>query len=518
MRNTLHYGDCLNVMKEMPNSCVDLIYLDPPFNSKSDYNIFFPNTENISGAPLAQIIAFHDTWVWDEKAMERVERIKNAVAHPARKAIVGMETMLGQTGALAYLSYMAERLPEMKRLLKLTGSIYLHCDPTMSHYLKVIMDSIFGHGNYRNEIIWKRKQEKHNLASKRLGAMHDSILWYAHPSHKYQKIYQSYDDEYVKKHYKYRDERGRYATFPCTNERGGNKKYEFMGIMRAWRFSLENMERLHRENLLTQASPKSPFRYKKYLREAKGVPLDDLWLDIKATRENESLGYPTQKPAALLKRIIQASCPKDGIVLDPFCGCGTTIEAAHKLNRAWVGIDISPFAIDLIEKRRMKSIPVKVRGVPQDLPGARKLARENPFDFEKWAICRISGMIPNAKQVGDRGIDGRGILLNEPNEHDSKMVLAQIKGGKFNRSQLRDFFHVMERENAAMGIYITLDPITSSDARAEAMSSGNISVGAFQYPRVQLWSIRDYFGDKMPNMPPLADPYTGKAMQASLSF
>ena len=475
MRNTLHYGDCLNVMAEMPDSCVDLIYLDPPFNSKTDYNIFFPNPENgetSRGASphLAQIIAFHDTWTWDGQAMERVERMKSAVAHPAHKAITGLEVMLGQTGALAYLSYMAERFAEMKRLLKPTGSIYLHCDPTMSHYLKAVMDEIFGHENFKNEIIWSYKRWPSK--SSHFQTMHDVILFYGN---------------------------GKKNTF--------NVDYEPASESYLKRF--KGKTQILDPNRKTRKIPVD--------EPTKGMPLRDVWdISILAGSSKERLGYPTQKPIAVLERIIRASSNEGDVILDPFCGCGTTIEAAHKLRRDWIGIDISPFAVDLIQKRRMKGIPIEVRGVPQDLSGARKLAQDKPFDFEKWAVCRIPGLAPNKKQVGDGGIDGRGLLLNEPDDHDSRLVLAQTKGGKFSRSQLRDFLGVIERDQAALGVYITLNPVTSGDAHAEAMSKGSITFGVSRYPRAQLWSIQDHFNGRQPNIPPLADPYTGKAMQPSL--
>ncbi len=477
MRNTLHYGDCLNVMAEMPDAFVDLIYLDPPFNSKSDYNIFFPNPEMSGGGGggrghLAQIIAFHDTWTWDGPARERVDRIKRAVKHPAHEAMTGLEVTLGKTGALAYLSYMAERLAEMKRLLKPTGSIYLHCDPTMSHYLKIVMDGIFGHKNFRNEIVWCYTGPG-SPGMRQFNRKHDIILWYS--------------------------------------------------IGEKWVFNAKSV-RIPHKRLNTNrkgamiTKPLTPQEREAYLKKGK-IP-ETWWPDFSPVGrlKRERLGYPTQKPLALLERIVKASSNPDGVVLDPFCGCGTTIEAAHKLGRAWVGIDISPFAIDLIQKRRMKGIPLEVRGIPQDMPGARKLARDKPFDFEKWAVCRIPGLAPNKKQVGDGGIDGRGLLLRPPDDCDSRLVLAQTKGGKFLASGLREFLGVMERDRAAMGVYITLNPVTSRDARAEALAKGNVRYGVSQYPRAQLWSIHDYFNDTLPKMPPLADPYTGMAMQGDLEF
>ena len=534
MRNTLHYGDCFNVMAELPDQCVDLIYLDPPFNSKTNYNLLFPNPSNgkktISEQPnLAQIIAFHDTWTWDGPAAERVSRIQNAVAHPAHKAILGLNVMLGESGAMAYLSYMAERLPDMKRLLKPAGSIYLHCDPTMSHYLKVLMDEIFGHKKFRNEIIWKRtsgaKLSQH--LPKAWGRSSDVLLYFAKSDRTRVRPYRDLSSEEAIGKFIHSDKRGRYFTEglsifrrPSHGPRP-NLCYVWRGFQNThpsgWTLSKERLEEEYQKgNIVITKNGKIERR--KYEEDYPGFPVGNVWTDIPnlTGEDSERLDYPTQKPLALLERIIKASSDKGAVVLDPFCGCGTAIEAAYKLGRSWIGIDISPFAIDLIQKVRMKGIPIEVRGIPEDISGAMKLAREKPFEFEKWAVCRIPGLMPNDKQVGDGGIDGRGILLNEPDDHDSKLVLVQAKGGGFGLSQLRDFLGVLDRDSAAMGVYITLNPITSHDARVEAIRRGNIKFGASSYQRAQLWSIYDYFNGKYPNIPPLADPYTGKAMQPSL--
>ena len=509
MRNTLHYGDCLNVMADFPDKCVDLIYLDPPFNSKTNYNLLFPNPDRgqkaiLEQPHLAQIIAFHDTWTWDGPAAERVKRIENAVAHPAHKAIKGLNVMLGESGAMAYLSYMAERLPEMERLLKPTGSIYLHCDPTMSHYLKVLMDEIFGHKNFRNEIVWKRtsgaKLSQH--LPKAWGRSSDLLLYFAKSDITRVRPYRDLSPEEASEKFIHSDKRGRYFTEglsifrrPSHGPRP-NLCYTWRGFSNphpsGWTLSKERLEEEHQKGNIV-ITDDGKIERRKYEEDYPGFPIANVWTDIpNLTGEDaERLEYPTQKPLALLERIIKASSDKGSIVFDPFCGCGTAIEASHKLGRNWIGIDISPFAIDLIQKVRMKGIPIEVKGVPEDMPGAQKLASEQPFEFEKWAISRIPGLAPNAKQRGDGGIDGRGLLLSEPDDHDSKLVLAQTKGGKFNASNLRDFMGVIERDRAAMGVYITLNSVTSHNAHAEAIKKGTITYGASRYPRAQLWSIHD---------------------------
>ena len=242
-----------------------------------------------------------------------------------------------------------------------------------------------------------------------------------------------------------------------------------------------------------------------------GVPLDDVWdIPIIAPSAKERLGYPTQKPIALLERIIKASSDHDDVVLDPFCGCGTAIDAARRLGRRWVGIDISSFAIDLIRERRLQDTAIPAEGIPFDLESARKLATEQPFNFESWAVTRLRGFVPNIKQIGDGGLDGRATLAQVPENFNSRLALAQVKGGKYTLSVLRDFVGVTHRDKAAIGCFITLEPITSRAARQEVLEMGKIRVSGYTYPRMQLWSIREYFDGNLPMMPIMNDPYTGK--------
>ena len=459
--NALYYGDCLDWMREWPDGAVDLIYLDPPFNSDANYNIIF-GTGN--GAP-AQVRGFEDTWKWDERAARRVAEIESAVSHPLHDATQAFRRLLGESGMLAYLTYMGERLVEMHRLLKPTGSIYLHCDPTASHYLKALLDAIFGAQNFRNEIVWRIGWISGFKSQKRGWIRnHDTILYYLRTdqaARRFNKEYIPYPADYVR--------------------RDGKKP------------------------------------------TGKGIPVEDTWncyaadvLDSIMIKSfsREKLGYPTQKPVALLERIIRASSNEDELVLDPFCGCGTAVVAAHNLGRRWIGIDISATAIDIIRERRLEpaSVTAPAFGMPQALADARKLAAEKPFDFERWAIQRVPGLAPNERQRGDGGIDGQGTLASAPEGHMSRRVLAQVKGGRFSLSQFRDFLHVVERGEAACGVYITLDTVTSRQARALAAEQGDVTISgsAGSFPRVHLWSVADYFEGNLPALPPLADPYTGK--------
>ena len=444
-------------MQRWPDSCIDLIYLDPPFNSNAGYNVLF---ETGNDTP-AQVRAFDDTWKWDAAAVDRLQRMQNAVGHPAHSAVTGLFSQLGNSGMLAYLTYMAERLAETQRLLKPSGSIYLHCDPTASHYLKIVMDAVFGARNFRNEVVWSYRTG--GVSKRYWPRKHDLLLFYVKSdSYKHRPLQERvlYDKPFFNAQF---DEEGRpYADV--------------------------------------------------YVR--------DVWDDIKPiiNVSKERLGYPTQKPVALMERVIEASSNPGDMVLDPFCGCGTTVFAAESLGRRWAGIDISAFAIDLIQDLRLSPIGItaNTEGIPAGMDSARKLAAENPFDFEAWAITRIPGMAPNDVKVGDGGIDGRGTMLDAALNLVSKRVLAQVKGGRFSLSQFRDFLHTVDREDAALGVYITLENVNSPNARAEAQGMGKVRVGASEFPRVQLWSIHDYFDDRSPLLPAMADPYTGKPMQPQL--
>ena len=482
MENTLYYGDCLEVMAGLPSESVDLIYLDPPFNSKANYNVLFTPDDGKrrrAKTPVAQMMAFSDTWTWNADAVQRVSEIENAIAHPAHKSITGLKYLLGESGMLSYLSYMAVRLVDMKRLLKSTGSIYLHCDPTASHYLKMVMDDIFGAKHFQNEIVWCYSHG--GKSGKRFGRKHDCIFWYSK------------------------------SASPVFN--GDDVRIEMKSGKESFGGRLETDEDGRKYRLVYGTkNSKGETRYYKYYLDKGKIP-EDYWTDINSLQSGvgERLGYPTQKPQALLERIISASSNEDDVVLDPFCGCGTTVVAAAKLNRKFIGIDISPYAISIIKSKRLDSMNVdaNVEGIPKDMMGAQIMAQSQPFKFEAWAVTQIPGLAPNEKKVGDGGVDGRGLLLNKLKDK-SELVLAQVKGGKVTVSQVRDFVGTMKGENASMGIFISLDPVNSPSANKIAASQGQVQVGMFKYPALQFWSMEDYFNGIMPNLPPLADPYTGK--------
>ncbi|MDD9884704.1 MAG: DNA methyltransferase [Gammaproteobacteria bacterium] len=480
--NTLYHGDCLDIMrvwaKTHPDGCADLIYLDPPFNSNANYNVLYGKDQK--GKPLderAQFIAFNDTWYWSIEAAERVNNIKNAVGHPAHKAIWGLSEMLPESGMLAYLSYMAERLAVIYSLLKDTGSIYLHCDPTASHYLKMIMDCVFGGKNFRNEIVWCYTGP--SVSKNNFPAKSDTIFRYTKSN--------------------------------------------------AWTFHADAIripyKALHGKKSTTivggELTPEAIAEYKK-----KGKVPENWWADISPVGriQSERTGYPTQKPLALLDRIIRSSSNKGDLVFDPFCGCGTTIEAAWKLGRKFLGIDISPYAITRVCKDRMKRAGgVSVMGLPTDMRSARALCAADPFAFEHWAISLLEGYAPNDKQVADGGIDGRGRLLNPPLDESGKpekgLCVAQVKGGKPGADTLRAFLSQIAGGAFSMGVFVTLEkPRETPTMREVATKAGAFQSpgGAKTYNRIVFWSIEEYFDGIEAKLPDMTHPFTGKALHPEI--
>ena len=475
--NSLHYGDCLEVMHPWPDASIDTCYLDPPFNSNAKYHQLYDTGDDNRGTRDAQLQAFNDAWRWNATAAERVAYLLDAPAHPAHPVIAAFATWPGEGGMLAYLSYMAERLVVLHRLLKPTGSIFLHCDATAAHHLKLLMDCIFGPENFRNEIVWCYKGPSNT--KRWFPRKHDTIFFYGKsPDAKF------YPD----------GARVAYSRITGTGHtsltRGSRTREEVQALETAY--------------------------------AERGKLVEDYWTDIPAgghIPKHERLGYPTQKPLALLERIIKASTVEGDIVLDPFCGCGTTVVAADNLNRKWLGIDISPHALDVILTNRFPERAIPTSGIPADFAAAAQLAKANPRHFEVWALNRASqGLAPNDVQTGDGGIDGRGHTLTPPDEIDTKLVLAQVKGGRFQLGHLRDFLWTLERENAALGVFITLNPVTSRHAHAELLRLGNVTVGTETYPRVQTWSLKDYFEGKRLRLPDMRNPYTGKPLQPTLQL
>ena len=410
--NQLYFGDNLSVLREhLATESVDLIYLDPPFNSKRDYNLLFKSPKGEKSE--AQIEAFKDSWSWGDQAeRELVDLLKHENTDVAQM-INALVEFLGRNDMTAYLVMMSTRLLEMHRVLKNTGSIYLHCDPTASHYLKVVLDAVFGFVNYRNEIIWKRSNPK-SLGSINFPTCSDTIFRYSKSNaFTFHQPYETHDPEYVESAYRYTDEKGRYRLLPLLNPNDNrpNLTYEFMGVTRVWRWTRARMQQAQADGLIVQTKPGAVPQYKKYLEDSKGRTVTNVWTDVQQAAGNESLGYPTQKPLALLERIIEASSNKGDVVLDPFCGCGTAVHAAQKLKRTWIGVDITHLAISLIEKRLKDAFKSRcefeVHGTPKDLEAARNLAARDKYQFQYWAVSLVDAQpFQGRKKGADGGIDG----------------------------------------------------------------------------------------------------------------
>ena len=425
MTNTLYYGDNLEIMRQyVPDESVDLVYLDPPFNSNATYNVLFK--ERTGEESPAQIKAFTDTWEWTRESERtfKQEIIGNPSASPKVKEMIGaFLNFIGRNAMMAYLVMMTPRLVELHRVLKPTGSIYLHCDPTAGHYLKILLDTVFGKENFRTEVIWKRTSAHSDTKQGREqhGRIHDILLYYTkRNSWTWNPIFTEYDQEYVNKFYKHIDlETGRRYTLDNISGPGGaakgNPSYEVMGVTRYWRYSQERMQLLIDQGRIVQTNPGTVPRYKRYLDEMPGIPLQDIWNDIGPipSQAAERLGYPTQKPEALLGRILEASSNEGDVVLDPFCGCGTAVAAAQKLNRQWIGIDITHLAVALMKNRLKTGFGLvsgkeyKVVGEPVDVGSARALAEQDRFQFQYWAMSLLEALPKGDEKKGaDRGIDG----------------------------------------------------------------------------------------------------------------
>ena len=522
--NLLYYGDNLDILRRyIPDESIDLIYLDPPFNSDRNYNVIFKNEAGRQSD--AQLLAFEDTWHWGPDAEKVYAYLTNSARNEGRvpdpvTSIVGaLRRGIGENQMLAYVVEMAVRLVELHRVLKPTGSLYLHCDATASHYLRLILDSIFGPVNFVNEIIWKRS-DAHNdygQGAKHLGRIHDVILFYRKSdAATFNAMYTPLPDETVKKWYRHIEkETGRlYNLADITGPGGaakGNPYYEFLGVKRYWRYSKERMQELYDQGLIVQSKPGTVPARKRYLDESKGVALQDVWTDIDMLRgmtKGERLGYPTQKPLALLERIIEISSNPGDVVLDPFCGCGTALVASQKLDRRWIGIDITYLAVAVM-KVRLKSafgLPdVKVVGQPTEVDGAQALAQspEGRYQFQWWALGLVDARpIGGVEKKGaDRGVDG---VISFTDKHgELQQVLVSVKSGHVNSAMVRDLKGTIEREKAAIGLFVTLDEPTK-EMRLEADTAGlwRSEVWKRDYPRIQVRLLPTYLPVRSPNCPP----------------
>ena len=515
-RNKLFFGDNLPILREhVADESVDLVYLDPPFNSNATYNVLFRE----AGGELssAQIQAFDDTWHWSIEAEAAYEDLVAEAPQEIVNLIGAMRGFLGRNDMMAYLTMMASRIVELRRVLAPQGSIYLHCDPTASHYLKLLMDAAFGKTRFRNEVTWKRTSAHSD--ARRFGRVHDVILYYARDSQpRWNAQRQPYDEEYTQDYYRRSDDDGRRwmsDNLSAAGLAGGGYEYEWNGVSRVWRVPKETMERLDREGRVFYTASGMP-RRKRYLDEMPGVPLQDVWTDIPpiGSRARERLGYPTQKPEALLERIIAASSNEGDVVLDPFCGCGTAIAVAERLNRRWIGVDITHLAVSLMKYRLHDAFgerlsPYDVVGAPQDAASARALALESEHDgryqFEYWALGLVNARPANDRRRGaDAGVDGYVNFLDD-DSGKVKRVVVQVKSGKVERVHIAALRGDLERQSAEIGLLVTLEPPTAPMVR-DALATGFYEPRLFpgrRFPRVQILTIEALLGGAAPEVPRL---------------
>lgn len=519
--NELYYGDNLRILREeIASGSTDLVYLDPPFNSNRTYNVLFKSKSGQDAT--AQIEAFDDTWTWGQEAEERYFDLLRAGSSRVSDTIEALRKLVGETDMLAYLVMMGARILELHRVLKSSGGLYLHCDPTASHYLKLLLDSVFSPMSFRNEIVWKRTGA--HGAAKRYAPVHDILLYYAKGSGEtWVGGFHPYTEEYLSSKYKYTDSTGTYrliTLFPA-GTRNGETGREWRGINPTakgvhWRYPPAKLDDLDAAGMIYWGKEgKGLPQLKRYLNEGEGVPLQDVWTDIPPINSQaaERLGYPTQKPVRLLERIIQASSRPGDVVLDPFCGCGTTVDAAQRLDRRWVGIDITYLAIDLIDKRLQHTYGPDIRksfrihGIPHDLDGAKALFDANPFDFERWAVSLVDGQ-SNEKQVGDKEIDGI-IRFPVDNKNNSAAALVSVKGGKnLGPGLVRDLIGAVQARRAEMGVFVCLaSPTPGMIDAAKHSGSYQWPVNGQWYPKVQIVTVAELLAGNKPNMPTPFLPY-----------
>lgn len=532
-KNKLYFGDNLYILREyIPDESVDLIYLDPPFNSNATYNVLFQEKSGEKSA--AQITAFEDTWHWGQESEYAYQEIVRESPKKLADLIQAFRMFLGQNDMMAYLTMMAQRMLELYRVLKPAGSIYLHCDPTASHYLKLLVDSVFGYRNFRNEIIWKRTTSHGDSkqGAQHYGRVHDTLLFYSkNDDHIWNTSFMPFSDEQIEQQYYKFDSNGRRYRLvtPTAKKPGGDTSYEWKGVRppegRYWAYSRDKMKEMHDKGLLYYSSSGQPYiRY--FLDERPGVAAQSIWTDISpmSPTSKERLGYPTQKPEALLERIIKTSSNEGDLVLDPFCGCGTAINVAERLRRRWIGIDITHLAITLMRHRLNNTFGnelslYEIIGQPKDLESARVLAHESEhegrYQFEWWALGLVDARPTHDKKKGaDKGIDGY-IYFFDDNSGKAKTIIVQVKSGHVSASHIRDLKGVLEREKAQIGVYITLEEPTKP-MKEEAASAGFYEPEHFPgnyYPRIQILTIQELLDGKKVDYPQHAPVATFKKAQ-----
>lgn len=511
--NLLYYGDNLEVLRRhIRDESVDLVYLDPPFNSNASYNVLFAEKDGHKAA--AQIRAFDDTWGWDAAASRQYEETVEA-GGKVSEVLRSFHLFLGGSDMLAYLSMMAPRLVELHRVLKPTGSLYLHCDPTASHYLKLLLDAVFGPQQFRSEIVWKRTGS--HGGAKRWGPIHDTLLYYAKTDGAtWNRVFEEYDPEYIEGYYRFTDERGKYRLVTLTGAgvRTGDSGKPWRGtdptkVGRHWAVpsgalagipgagdtaglsTQEKLDLLDKAALIYWPPKGSVPQQKRYLDENPGVQVQDVISDIRpiSSQAAERLGYPTQKPEALLERIILCSSNDGDTVLDPFCGCGTTIAAAQKLGRNWIGIDVTHLATALVKHRLEAAFggaaTYRVVGEPTTVEDAKVLAESDPYQFQWWALGLV-GARGVEKKGADRGVDGR--LFWHEGDGKTHQIIISVKAGTLHRSQVDELRGVVGHQQADIGVLLSFEPPTGP-MRREAADAGFYTSPWGKHPRIQLLTV-----------------------------
>jgi len=532
--NKLYYGDNLHWLETMQPNTADLVYLDPPFNSQASYNILYHSPDG--EASQAQYQAFEDSWSWDKPADIALAKIMTS-GSPAAEIISALHNYMQKSDLMAYLVMMTARLIELRRVLKPTGSLYLHCDPGASHYLKIILDAVFlGSGGFRNEVIWKRTGS--HGGAKRWGPVHDTILFYAASGdYTWNRVFQEYDQQYLDDYYRFNDERGRYrlVTLTGAGTRTGDSGKPWRNVDptdsgRHWAVPIRSLQTAYPKEDLTVLSTQEKLdlldkaglvywptrgsvpQQKRYSNENPGVPLQDIITDIRpiSSHSQERLNYQTQKPIALLQRIIEASSDKDGVVLDPFCGCGTAIEAAQILGRHWIGIDITPLAVDVVERRLSRrglrrKIDYQIEGIPLDMDGAKRLYEADPLHlhYQLWALTLVDGQPRDGGKPGaDKGVDG--LIYFQDDSRTIGKAIVSVKGGEnVHAKDVRDLIGAMNNQQAKMGVFVTLHKTKAMDDAAK--EAGSIEAGGKMRRRVQVVLIEDLLEGKKPDLPPVHD-------------
>ena len=522
--NLLYYGDNLFVLREhIRDETIDLVYLDPPFKSGQNYNVLFKERSGERAA--SQVKAFEDTWTWDQAAWESFQETVRTGPSEVSEALQAFRKLVGTSDMLAYLSMMAPRLVELRRVLRKTGSIYLHCDPTASHYLKLLMDAVFGPKSFRNEIVWKRTNA--HSSAKKYAPVHDTLMYYGRgTTPKWNSPRTGYEEAYLNKYYRFDDGDGRLywrADLCAAGVRKGSSGQLWRGFDPTakgmhWKFTVPTLEKLDKEGRIYWPAGGTGWpQYKRYRDELKGKAVSDLWDDVPRINPvgKERIHYPTQKPEALLDRVIQASSDEGDTVLDPFCGCGTTIAAAQRLRRRWIGIDIAKVAIGIIDDRLRGTYGAEIgntyeiRPEPASVEDAHALADDDKHVFQDWALSRIGAYSAPHKRGADKGIDGR-MYYHDHIDGETKLIVVSVKGGNTGPAHVRDLAWVMEREKASLGVFITRRKPTTA-MRAEAAEVGTYySEGLGRMvPRLQILTVEDLFAGKRVVFPAEALPLPG---------